>query len=171
MKIIKRSGSENEFDADKIVAAISKANTEVPTIERLSEEQICEIASNVEKICEDMHRALNVEEIQDLVEDQIMNKRAFTLARKYITYRYNRALVRKSNSTDKQILSLIECDNEEVMQENSNKNPTVNSVQRDYMAGKQRYYKTISAAGRYCKGTRAGYHPLPRFGLLCPAHA
>ena len=82
-----------------------------------------------------MHRALNVEEIQDLVEDQIMNKRAFALARKYITYRYNRALVRKSNSTDKQILSLIECDNEEVMQENSNKNPTVNSVQRDYMAG------------------------------------
>ena len=135
MKIIKRSGSENEFDADKIVAAINKANTEVPTIERLSEEQICEIASNVEKICEDMHRALNVEEIQDLVEDQIMNKRAFALARKYITYRYNRALVRKSNSTDKQILSLIECDNEEVMQENSNKNPTVNSVQRDYMAG------------------------------------
>ncbi len=135
MKIIKRSGSENEFDADKIIAAISKANIEVPTIERLSEEQIREIASNVEKICEDMHRALNVEEIQDLVEDQIMNKRAFALARKYITYRYNRALVRKSNSTDKQILSLIECDNEEVMQENSNKNPTVNSVQRDYMAG------------------------------------
>lgn len=135
MKIIKRSGSENEFDAEKIIAAISKANTEVPTIERLSEEQINEIASNVEKICEDMHRALNVEEIQDLVEDQIMNKRAFALARKYITYRYNRALVRKSNSTDKQILSLIECDNEEVRQENSNKNPTVNSVQRDYMAG------------------------------------
>ena len=79
MKIIKRSGSENEFDADKIVAAISKANTEVPTIERLSEEQICEIASNVEKICEDMHRALNVEEIQDLVEDQIMNKKIYYL--------------------------------------------------------------------------------------------
>ncbi len=135
MKIIKRSGSENEFDADKIIAAISKANTEVPTMERLSEEQIAEIASNVESICEEMHRALNVEEIQDLVEDQIMNKRAFALARKYITYRYNRALVRKSNSTDKQILSLIECDNEEVIQENSNKNPTVNSVQRDYMAG------------------------------------
>ena len=135
MKIIKRNGSENEFDADKIIAAISKANTEVPTMERLSEEQIAEIASNVESICEEMHRALNVEEIQDLVEDQIMNKRAFALARKYITYRYNRALVRKSNSTDKQILSLIECDNEEVMQENSNKNPTVNSVQRDYMAG------------------------------------
>ena len=104
MKIIKRSGSENEFDADKIIAAISKANTEVPTMERLSEEQIAEIASNVESICEEMHRALNVEEIQDLVEDQIMNKRAFALARKYITYRYNRALVRKSNSTDKQIL-------------------------------------------------------------------
>ena len=135
MKIIKRSGSENEFDADKIIAAISKANTEVPTMERLSEEQIAEIASNVESICEEMHRALNVEEIQDLVEDQIMNKRAFALARKYITYRYNRALVRKSNSTDKQILSLIECDNEEVMQENSNKNPVINSTQRDYMAG------------------------------------
>ena len=87
----------------KLLPLSVKQTPEVPTIERLSEEQICEIASNVEKICEDMHRALNVEEIQDLVEDQIMNKRAFALARKYITYRYNRALVRKSNSTDKQI--------------------------------------------------------------------
>ncbi len=135
MKIIKRSGTEDIFHAEKIISAISNANKEVPTLERLSEEQIAEIANNVERICLDMHRALNVEEIQDLVEDQIMNKRAFSVARKYITYRYTRALVRKSNSTDQQILSLLECKNEEVIQENSNKNPTVNSVQRDYMAG------------------------------------
>lgn len=135
MKIIKRSGVENTFDISKIIIAINKANKEVPEAERLSDKQVTEIASNIEKICLDMPRALNVEEIQDLVENQIMDKRAFTIARKYITYRYKRALVRKSNSTDKQILSLLECKNEEVLQENSNKNPTVNSVQRDYMAG------------------------------------
>ncbi|MDD6207495.1 MAG: anaerobic ribonucleoside-triphosphate reductase [Clostridiales bacterium] len=135
MRIIKRSGTEVPFDRSKITAAISKANNEVVTSEQLSEEQIQEITENVERICQDMNRSLNVEEIQDLVENQIMNKRAFALARTYITYRYKRALVRKSNSTDKQILSLLECNNEEVKQENSNKNPTVNSVQRDYMAG------------------------------------
>lgn len=135
MKIIKRSGTEETFNIDKIIAAISKANKEVATINRMSEEQVNEIAQNVTQICYDMKRALNVEEIQDLVENQIMNKRAFAVARKYITYRYTRALVRKSNSTDKQIMSLLECQNEEVLQENSNKNPTVNSVQRDYMAG------------------------------------
>lgn len=135
MKIIKRSGTEETFDIDKIIAAIGKANKEVATINRMSEEQINEIAGNVTQICADMDRALNVEEIQDLVENQIMNKRAFAVARKYITYRYTRALVRKSNSTDKQIMSLLECQNEEVFQENSNKNPAVNSVQRDYMAG------------------------------------
>lgn len=135
MKIIKRSGTEETFNIDKIIAAISKANKEVATINRMSEEQVNEIAQNVTQICADMNRALNVEEIQDLVENQIMNKRAFAVARKYITYRYTRALVRKSNSTDKQIMSLLECQNEEVLQENSNKNPTVNSVQRDYMAG------------------------------------
>ena len=101
----------------------------------LSEEQIETISNNVESICKEMNRSLSVEEIQDLVENQIMNFRAFSVARKYITYRYKRALVRKSNSTDEQILSLLECNNEEVKQENSNKNPTVNSVQRDYMAG------------------------------------
>ncbi len=136
MKIIKRSGTEETFNIDKIIAAISKANKEVATINRMSEEQVQEIAQNVTQICADMNRALNVEEIQDLVENQIMNKRAFAVARKYITYRYTRALVRKSNSTDKQIMSLLECQNEEVLQENSNKNPAVNSVQRDYMAGK-----------------------------------
>lgn len=135
MKIIKRSGTEETFNIDKIIAAISKANKEVATINRMSEEQVSEIAQNVTQICADMNRALNVEEIQDLVENQIMNKRAFAVARKYITYRYTRVLVRKSNSTDKQIMSLLECQNEEVLQENSNKNPAVNSVQRDYMAG------------------------------------
>ena len=135
MKIIKRSGSEVTFDITKIMAAVSKANREVVHSERLSDEQIQTISDNVESICEEMNRSLNVEEIQDLVENQIMNFRAFAVARKYITYRYKRALVRKSNSTDQQILSLLECNNEEVKQENSNKNPTVNSVQRDYMAG------------------------------------
>ncbi len=135
MKIIKRSGSEVSFDEKKISAAITKANYEVPVKERLSKEQITDITAAVVNICLDVNRSLNVEEIQDLVEEQIMDKRAFSVARKYITYRYNRALIRKSNSTDKQILSLLECNNEEVKQENSNKNPTVNSVQRDYMAG------------------------------------
>lgn len=135
MKIIKRSGSEDTFDARKITAAVTKANYEVPTKERLSKEQIKSITADVENICLDMNRALSVEEIQDLVEEQIMDRRAFAVARKYITYRYNRALLRKANSTDKQILSLLECNNEMVKQENSNKNPTVNSVQRDYMAG------------------------------------
>ncbi|MCI7061788.1 MAG: anaerobic ribonucleoside-triphosphate reductase [Lachnospiraceae bacterium] len=135
MKIIKRSGTETVFDITKITAAVTKANKEVPTSERLSLQQIQEISDNVEQMCLEMKRSPNVEEIQDMVENQIMNKRAFALARKYITYRYTRALVRKSNSTDDQILSLLECNNEEVKQENSNKNPTVNSVQRDYMAG------------------------------------
>ena len=135
MKIIKRSGAEADYDITKIIAAVQKANESVPAAERMTQEQIRKIADNVRNACEDMNRALNVEEIQDLVENQIMDLRAFGVARNYITYRYRRALVRKSNSTDEQILSLIECNNEEVKQENSNKNPTVNSVQRDYMAG------------------------------------
>ena len=135
MKIIKRSGSEAVYDGEKIIAAIRKANDSVIDYEKLADEQIFEIAKNVETACENMKRSPSVEEIQDMVENQLMNKRAFTVARNYITYRYKRALVRKSNSTDEQILSLLECNNEEVKQENSNKNPTVNSVQRDYMAG------------------------------------
>ncbi len=135
MKIIKRSGTEVGFDRVKIIAAVSKANKEAPESDRLSEQQINDISYNVENICTSLNRTLNVEEIQDLVENQIMNLKYFEVARKYITYRYKRSLVRKSNSTDKQILSLIECDNEEVKQENSNKNPVINSVQRDYMAG------------------------------------
>ena len=135
MKIIKRSGAEVVFDPKKIIVAVTKANESVVPSERMSEVQIKRIAEDVESAAANINRSLSVEEIQDMVEDQIMNQRAFSVARRYITYRYNRALIRKSNTTDEQILSLIECNNEEVKQENSNKNPTVNSVQRDYMAG------------------------------------
>ncbi|MGI5988712.1 MAG: anaerobic ribonucleoside-triphosphate reductase [Lachnospiraceae bacterium] len=135
MNIIKRSGEEVEFDISKIIIAVQKANKEVPEQDRLNEDQIQAIGSYVEEQAEKTTRALSVEEIQDLVEDQIMKDQAFAVARKYITYRYKRALVRKSNTTDQRILSLLESNNEEVKQENSNKNPTVSSVQRDYMAG------------------------------------
>jgi len=135
MKIIKRSGAEQVFEIEKIVNAVKKANLTVDESLRLTEEQIYSIAKEVERVCTQKNRALNVEEIQDLVENEIMKAGAFAVARNYITYRYRRAIVRQSNTTDKQILSLIECNNEEVKQENSNKNPTVNSVQRDYMAG------------------------------------
>ena len=135
MNIIKRSGAETQFDLAKITAAVEKANDSVPDNEKMSKEQIAVISANMRTICEGMNRALSVEEIQDFVENQIMNQRAFSVARNYITYRYKRELVRKSNSTDQQILSLLEFENEEVKQENSNKNPAVNSVQRDYMAG------------------------------------
>ncbi len=135
MKIIKRSGAEVTFDPEKIIIAITKANESVVPSSRMSAIQIKRIAEDVESAAANINRSLSVEEIQDMVEDQIMNQRAFDVARRYITYRYTRALVRKSNTTDEQILSLIECNNEEVKQENSNKNPTVNSVQRDYMAG------------------------------------
>ena len=135
MKIIKRSGTEEDYNLSKIEAAILKANQTVLESEKMSEEQIQKICEEVRDQCVGMGRALNVEEIQDLVENGIMRRQAFAVAHNYITYRYKRALVRKANSTDKQIMTLLECDNEEVKQENSNKNPTVNSVQRDYMAG------------------------------------
>ena len=135
MKIIKRNGAEVSFDIEKILNAIRKANTEVSESNRLTEEQIELIANKVTALANDLNRAVNVEEIQDFVENQIMDQKAFAVARKYITYRYTRALARQVNTTDAQILTLIECNNEEVKQENSNKNPTVNSVQRDYMAG------------------------------------
>ena len=135
MKIIKRSGCEVDFDITKIIAAITKGNNEVPDADKLTAAQIREIATKVENKCKVMSHAPSVEEIQDLVEDQIMAHSAYALARKYITYRYTHSLIRRSNTTDEQILALIECNNEEVKQENSNKNPTVNSVQRDYMAG------------------------------------
>ena len=135
MRIIKRSGKEVGFDVTKIIEAIRKANKEVSENEQLTEKQILNITERITDFCEAMDRTYNVEEIQDLVENELMEMKAFEVARKYITYRYKRALVRKSNSTDQQILSLIECNNEEIKQENSNKNPIVNSVQRDYMAG------------------------------------
>lgn len=135
MKIIKRNGSEVKFDIKKIVSAIERANDTVEGNDKITEEEIYEIAGSVCKKIKNIKRALNVEEIQDIVENELMDRKFFNLARKYVTYRYQRALVRKANTTDAQILSLIECNNEEVKQENSNKNPTVNSVQRDYMAG------------------------------------
>ncbi len=134
MKIIKRNGSEADFDINKIIVAVSKANAACKK-EELSASQINEIAEYVEFKMSKANRALSVEEIQDIVENQIMAQGAFEVARLYVKYRYNRSLIRKANTTDNQILSLIECNNEEVKQENSNKNPTVNSVQRDYMAG------------------------------------
>ncbi|MCR4756663.1 MAG: anaerobic ribonucleoside-triphosphate reductase [Butyrivibrio sp.] len=135
MKIIKRSGKEVIFDGNKILAAIEKANNEVTDEKKLTAGQISDIERSVESKCASLTRAASVEEIQDMVEDDLMKSGKFEVARKYITYRYKHALVRKSNTTDEQIMSLIECNNEEVKQENSNKNPTVNSVQRDYMAG------------------------------------
>ena len=135
MKILKRSGAEAAFDINKIIAAVTKANQTVDLKNTLTAEQIQAIGKYVKGVCTALDRALSVEEIQDIVETQIMKAGAFEVAKKYITYRYVRSLVRQANSTDKQILTLIECNNEDIKQENSNKNPTVNSVQRDYMAG------------------------------------
>ncbi len=135
MNVIKRNGTEVNFDIVKIIAAITKANESIEETIRMTPVQIRRIAESVELNCQKMNRAPSVEEIQDLVEYQIMAHGAFEVAKSYITYRYTRSLIRKSNTTDDKILTLIECNNEEAKQENSNKNPTVNSVQRDYMAG------------------------------------
>ena len=135
MKIIKRSGAEAIFDANKIAQAVKKANDSVVEAERLSYHQIAHIVEKVEKQCLAVNRSLNVEEIQDLVENAIMREQAFSVARNYVRYRYERELARTHNTTDERIKSILECNNEEVKQENSNKNPTVNSVQRDYIAG------------------------------------
>ena len=135
MKIIKRSGVETDFNSKKIANAIRKANESVASYEQLSDDEIVKISDDIEKACNNMQHSPTVEDVQDMVENQLMSAKKFSLARNYITYRYRREIVRKSNTTDDQILSLIECNNEEVKQENSNKNPTVNSVQRDYMAG------------------------------------
>ncbi|MGN0586479.1 MAG: anaerobic ribonucleoside-triphosphate reductase [Oscillospiraceae bacterium] len=134
MKIIKRNGSEEDFNLVKIIEAVKKANAAGEKTE-LSRSQIEDIADYIEYRCAKINRAVSVEEIQDMVENQIMSKGAFEVARRYVKYRYNRSLVRKANTTDDRILTLLECNNEEVIQENSNKNPVVNSVQRDYMAG------------------------------------
>ncbi|WP_294479615.1 anaerobic ribonucleoside-triphosphate reductase [uncultured Victivallis sp.] len=135
MKIIKRSGAEEDFSVEKILVAVTKANQTVEFKNALTAQQIEAIGEYVSGICKALDRALSVEEIQDIVETRIMQAGAFEVAKKYITYRYMRNLVRQANTTDNQILSLLECNNEEVKQENSNKNPTINSVQRDYMAG------------------------------------
>lgn len=135
MKIIKRNGKEVDFDADKIYAAIKKANESVPESERMREMTVHLITNAVTEECRLMNREISVEEIQDMVENHIMEQNAFRVARNYITYRYKRAMVRKSNTTDESILSLIELSNETIKQENANKNPILNSTQRDYMAG------------------------------------
>ena len=135
MKIIKRDGTEVGFDAAKIVTAVTKANNRVEAAHKLSEAEIVSIGEYVRKLAEELTRALTVEEIQDIVEKEIMRLGKYELAKRYITYRYNRSLARKSNTTDGRILSLINCNNEDIKQENSNKNPIINSVQRDYMAG------------------------------------
>lgn len=135
MKIIKRDGSEAKFDIQKIIVAVSKANESVAPEVRMTELQIRRIAEAVTIACEELGRSPSVEEVQDLVEKQIMAHGAFEVAKAYITYRYNRALIRHANTTDDKILTLIECNNEEAKQENSNKNPVINSTQRDYMAG------------------------------------
>ena len=135
MKIIKRNGAEEEFSIQKIAQAISKANKTVPPQIQMSEKQIETISKRIELACTSSNRAFSVEEIQDLVEKGIMEEKAYDVAQKYITYRYSRNILRQANTTDAQILSLIDCNNEEIKQENSNKNPTINSVQRDYMAG------------------------------------
>ena len=135
MKLIKRNGSETVFTRSKIAAAVAKANDAVEEYDKITDSDIEAIALKVEEQCAKLHRSVNVEEVQDLVETELMTKGAYVLAKTYITYRDKRALVRRSNTTDEKILSLIECNNEEVKQENANKNPTVNSVQRDYMAG------------------------------------
>ena len=135
MNIIKRSGKEVAFDESKITDAVRKANGSVTYVFRLTDEQIEKITRNVTKYCQELNRAATVEEIQDCVEEEIMRESAYKVAINYVTYRYKRELIRKSNSTDKQILSLLELENEDVKQENSNKNPVISSVQRDYMAG------------------------------------
>ena len=135
MKIIKRNGAEVPFDITKIITAVTKASDSVGGKARLSREQITDIAAAVTDQCQALNRAVSVEEVQDMVENQLMDIKAHDIARHYITYRYIQSLKRQTNTTDERILSLIECQNEEVKQENANKNPTVNSVQRDYMAG------------------------------------
>ena len=135
MKIIKRNGSEVPFDITKIITAVTKASDSVSGKSRLTREQITQIAAEVTDQCQSLNRAVSVEEIQDMVENKLMDMKAHDIARHYITYRYVQSLKRQTNTTDERILSLIECQNEEVKQENANKNPTVNSVQRDYMAG------------------------------------
>ena len=185
MKIIKRNGAEAIFDINKIAIAVQKANNAVDEKVRMTPLQISRIAQSVAISCEEMGRSPSVEEIQDLVEKSIMAHGAFEVAKQYITYRYTRSLVRKSNTTDDRILSLIECNNEEVKQENANKNPTINAVQRDYMAGEvskditRRILLPQEIVDAHEAGIihfhdarpRGGHHPLPRCGLLCPAYA
>ena len=173
MKIIKRNGAEVPFDITKIITAVTKASDSVGGKARLSREQITDIAAAVTDQCQALNRAVSVEEVQDMVENQLMDIKAHDIARHYITYRYIQSLKRQTNTTDERILSLIECQNEEVKQENANKNPVVNSVQRDYMAGEvsKDITQRLLLPPRHRGGPQGGHHPLPRCRLLRPAHA
>ena len=172
MKIIKRNGAEETFDRQKIKDAIAKANNETDGTPELTARQIDYISLVIEDHCNEMNRALSVEEIQELVETHIILQGAPETAKRYIRYRFTRNLARASNTTDNQILSLIECNNEEVKQENSNKNPTVNSVQRDYMAGEvsKDLTKRILLP-EDSKGSRGRPYSLPRRRLFRSAYA
>ena len=154
MKIIKRNGSEETFNAGKIAIAVTKANSAVERQE-LTPEQIAEIADYIDYKCAKLNRSASVEEVQDMVENQIMAMGAFEVARRYVRYRYSRSLIRKANTTDDRILTLLECNNEEVMEENSNKDPVVNSVQRDYMAGEvsKDITKDVCSSDLFCPKT------------------
>ena len=173
MKVIKRNGTEVVFDISKILVAVGKANNNVKEEHRMTPMQIQRIAESVELNCIELGRSPSVEEIQDMVEHQIMAHGAFEVAKEYITYRYTRSLVRRSNTTDDKILSLIECNNEEAKQENSNKNPIVNSTQRDYMAGEvsRDITNRLLLPKDIVRGARGGHHPFSRRRLLCPAYA
>ena len=173
MKIIKRNGSEAAFDIAKIVTAITKANGAVEEKGRMTPMQIQRIAESVVLACEQLGRSPSVEEVQDMVEHQIMAHGAFEVAKAYITYRYTRSLVRQSNTTDDKILSLIECNNEEAKQENSNKNPVVEFHPAGLYGrrGVQGYHQPHSAAAGYRGGPQRGDHPFPRYRLLRPAYA
>ena len=167
MNIIKRDGSQAVFDAGKVAAAIRKANATVEDADKLTEARIQRIAEQIEQFAAAHDRALGVEEVQDLVETKIQEAGAHAVAKKYITYRFIQSLKRQNNTTDGEILTLINCTNEEAKQENANKNPTINSVQRDYMAGAhggrgvEGRHQAPAPPGGGRSGARGGHHPLP----------
>ena len=161
--VIKRNGREVHFDEAKITNAIEKANKEVDPIHQLNHAQVQAVADSIAKQVAEASHAVNVEDIQDMVETGIMEMRCYEVAQKYVRYRYKREIARKSNTTDDAILSLIDQSNEEVKQENSNKNPVINSTQRDYMAGEvsKDLTKRVLLPGGYGKGSRGRHNPLP----------
>ena len=172
-KVIKRNGEEVDFHLEKIINAIKAANKEVDKIHQMNEYQIIAIADNIALKVRDFTHAVNVEDIQDMVETGIMEMRGYEVAQKYVRYRYKRELTRKSNTTDNGILSLLDNINEEVNQENSNKNPVINSTQRDYMAGEvsKDLTRRVLLPEEIVRAHEEGIIPFPRFRLFCPERA